>query len=45
MNKVKDVLSNHGVIAFPTETVCGLGIAYDDVIAFEKLNLSRCCTL
>ena len=41
MNKVKDVLSNHGVIAFPTETVCGLGIAYDDVIAFEKLNLIK----
>ena len=38
MNKIKSVLSNHGVIAFPTETVCGLGIYYDDKIAFEKLN-------
>ena len=34
----KETLLNHGVIAFPTETVCGLGIAYDDVIAFGKLN-------
>lgn len=38
MNKIKDVLSNHGVIAFPTETVCGFGIAFDDEIAFNKLN-------
>lgn len=38
MNRIKETLLNHGVIAFPTETVCGLGIAYDDVIAFEKLN-------
>ena len=36
--KIYEVISNHGVIAFPTETVCGLGIAYDDEIAFEKLN-------
>ena len=38
MNRIKETLLNHGVIAFPTETVCGLGIAYDDVIAFEKFN-------
>lgn len=38
MNKIKEVLSNHGVIAFPTETVCGLGVYFDDEIAFEKLN-------
>ena len=31
-------LNNHGVIAFPTETVMGLGVYFDDKIAFEKLN-------
>ena len=34
----KEKLNNHGVIAFPTETVMGLGVAYDDVEAFKKLN-------
>lgn len=38
MYKIKDVLSTHGVIAFPTETVCGFGIFYDDIIAFDRLN-------
>lgn len=38
MSKIKEVLSAHGVIAFPTETVCGLGILFNDEIAFEKLN-------
>ena len=34
----KEKLLNHGVIAFPTETVMGLGIVFDDPIAYEKLN-------
>ena len=36
--KAAKSLENHGVIAFPTETVMGLGVAFDDEKAFEKLN-------
>ena len=36
--KVKDILLNHGVITFPTETVMGLAVKYDDKIAYERLN-------
>ena len=32
------VLSNHGIIAFPTETVMGLGVLYNDEVAYHKLN-------
>ena len=35
---VKKALVNHGVIAFPTETVMGLGVFYDDFEAYNKLN-------
>ena len=35
---VKKALENHGVIAFPTETVMGLGVFYDDFEAYNKLN-------
>ena len=31
-------LNNHGVVAFPTETVMGLGVIYDDEIAYNRLN-------
>ena len=31
-------LNNHQVIAFPTETVFGLGVFYDDQKAYELLN-------
>ena len=31
-------LNNHKVIAFPTETVFGLGVFYDDEEAYELLN-------
>lgn len=34
----KKALLNHGVVAFPTETVMGLGVVFDDPIAYEKLN-------
>ena len=33
-----DALNNHQVIAFPTETVFGLGVFYDDQEAYELLN-------
>ncbi len=31
-------LQNHGVISFPTDTVMGLGVVYDDFVAYTKLN-------
>ena len=31
-------LNDHKVIAFPTETVYGLGVFYDDYEAYQKLN-------
>lgn len=34
----KSSLFNHGVVAFPTETVYGLGVLYNDKIAYDKLN-------
>ncbi len=37
-SKIKKTVNNHGVIAFPTETVMGLGVVYDDKEAYQKLN-------
>ena len=34
----KEALFNHGVVAFPTETVMGLGVLYNDLEAYNKLN-------
>lgn len=34
----KIALNNHEVIAFPTETVFGLGVYFDDEQAYAKLN-------
>ena len=36
--QAKKVLYNHGIIAFPTETVMGLGVLYNDFEAYNKLN-------
>ena len=36
--KAKEALENHQVIAFPTETVFGLGVYYDDEKAYQLLN-------
>ncbi len=38
---IKNILLNHGVIAFPTETVMGLGIKYDDFDAYNRLNIIK----
>ena len=42
MNKeiilAKQSLLNHGVVCFPTETVMGLGVIYNDEVAYHKLN-------
>lgn len=37
----KQALNNHQVIAFPTETVFGLGVYYDDEKAYEKMNVVK----
>ena len=36
--EVLEALNNHQVIAFPTETVFGLGVFYDDEEAYNLLN-------
>ena len=36
--KALEALNNHQVIAFPTETVFGLGVFYDDETAYHLLN-------
>lgn len=38
LNAALKALNNHQVIAFPTETVFGLGVFYDDREAYELLN-------
>ena len=38
LEKAYKALNNHKVIAFPTETVYGLGVFYDDKEAYELLN-------
>lgn len=38
---IKKTLENHGVISFPTETVMGLGVFYDDYSAYCKLNVVK----
>ena len=38
LNKALEALNNHQVIAFPTETVFGLGVFYDDEKAYNLLN-------
>ena len=34
----KKLLDNSGIVAFPTETVMGLGVFYDDYEAYQFLN-------
>lgn len=38
LNLAKEELLNHGVIAFPTETVMGLGVIYNDYPAYLRMN-------
>ena len=37
LNEAKDILLNDGIIAFPTETVYGLGVTYDKYDNYLKL--------
>ena len=39
--KIIEKLNNHGIVCFPTETVMGLGIIYDDYLAYQKLNIIK----
>lgn len=41
LNNALKALNNHKVIAFPTETVYGLGVFYDDKEAYELLNIVK----
>ena len=34
----KEKLNQHGIVCFPTETVMGLGVLFDDFEAYNKLN-------
>ena len=38
LDQALEALNNHQVIAFPTETVFGLGVFYDDFEAYNLLN-------
>ena len=38
LNDALQALNDHQVIAFPTETVFGLGVFYDDFEAYNLLN-------
>ena len=37
LDKVITCLNNHGIVAFPTDTVFGLGCLYKDEEAVEKI--------
>ena len=37
----KEALLNHEVISFPTETVMGLGVIYNDYEAYQRLNIIK----
>ena len=38
LNKASNILRDGGVVAFPTETVMGMGVIYNDYQAYCKLN-------
>ena len=37
-DKVTECLNNHGIVAFPTDTVFGLGCLRDDTEAIDKID-------
>lgn len=37
LEKLKEIILSNGVIAFPTETVFGLGVRFDSLEAYDKL--------
>ena len=38
MNEICDVIQKGGIVAFPTETVYGVGIRFEDEKALDHLN-------
>ena len=38
IEEAKNAISHSGIVCFPTETVMGLGIAFNDYKAYTKLN-------
>lgn len=41
VQEILKILKNHGIIAFPTETVMGLGVLFDDFEAYNNLNAAK----
>ena len=41
INEVVEVLSNGGVVCFPTDTVYGIGVVYDNLDALNRLKESK----
>lgn len=41
LNEAKKMIDDGKVIAFPTDTVYGLGVKYDDAEALERLKISK----
>lgn len=41
LKTIKEKLNNGDVIAFPTETVMGLGVVFDNEEAYKKINLIK----
>lgn len=41
LNKVIEIIKNEGIVAFPTDTVYGLGIRYDSATAITKLKEAK----
>lgn len=41
IKKASFYLCHHGVVAFPTETVYGIGVIFDDIDAYHKLNVIK----
>lgn len=38
LSEARKIINDDGVIAFPTETVFGLGVRYDSFLAYQKLD-------
>ena len=41
IKEAAEILKNGGVIAFPTETVFGLGVVYDNKDSYDRLNIVK----
>lgn len=41
LDKAASILKNGGIVCFPTETVMGLGVVFDDYEAYKRLNIIK----